>query len=193
MRTFDEEVANYYSNYAESIARIYTLGKIGKELELNTVLEGVDCYVSLNLYSTPPEVEITLWSSIGMKENFELTKSTPLKLVVRHLLPKVHEFDKSFDETRNQLKYTAVYKDVRVVLISSPPNTCKIEKVEEEVEVPEVVTPVHTEKKVRYVMMGDCDPLLSEPLSVPVFSDGSPVTEPPPSAEARHTESREGG
>ena len=31
------------------------------------------------------------------------------------------------------------------------------------------------------------------PVERDTFSDGSPVTEPPPSAEARHVESREGG
>ena len=31
------------------------------------------------------------------------------------------------------------------------------------------------------------------PVERDTFSDGSPVTEPPPSAEARHGESREGG
>jgi hypothetical protein len=77
------------------------------------------------------------------------------------LLPKVGRWEKSFDESRNLIQLTGQYKGVRIVLQDAPPDTCKVRKVEEEVEVPEKVIAARTEKKVRYVMEGDCDPLLT--------------------------------
>jgi hypothetical protein len=88
------------------------------------------------------------------------------------LLPKVGKWTKSFDEANNLIRLTGEFKGVRIVLQDKPPDTCKVHKIEEDVEVPEKVVPAHTEKKIHYVMEGDCDPLMttrstqSEPVRV---------------------------
>lgn len=81
--------------------------------------------------------------------------------VARLLLPKVGRFEKSFDGEHNLLRLTAEYRGVRLIIEDTPPNTCTVKCIEEEVEVPETVVPAHTEKKVRYELEGDCDPLLA--------------------------------
>lgn len=79
----------------------------------------------------------------------------------RLLMPKIGKWKKSFDEESNLLKLEGEYKGVRIILQDTPPETCTVEKIEEEVEVPEQVIAAHTETKVRYVLKGDCDPLLA--------------------------------
>lgn len=77
------------------------------------------------------------------------------------LLPKVGKWAKDFDETRNLIRLVGEFKGVRIVLQDTPPDTCTVRKIEEDVEVPEKIIAAHTEKKIRYVMEGDCDPLMT--------------------------------
>ena len=92
-----------------------------------------------------------------------ITDTTPLLGSIAHkMLPMVGKFTKGFDEERNKITLTATYKGIKIVLSDQTPDTCHVEKVVEEVEVPEKVIPAHTEKRVKYVLAGDCDPLMAE-------------------------------
>ena len=92
-----------------------------------------------------------------------LTDTTPLLGSIAHkMLPMVGKFTKGFDEERNKITLTANYKGIKIVLSDQTPNTCHVERVEETVVVPEKVIPEHTEKRVKYVLAGDCDPLMAE-------------------------------
>jgi hypothetical protein len=84
-----------------------------------------------------------------------------LSEAMRLLLPKVGKFEKSYDSEKNLLKLTANFKGVRIILEDTPPETCHVEKVEYEEEIPEHVEPARTVKKVKYNLVGDCDPLLA--------------------------------
>ena len=89
-----------------------------------------------------------------------VTETTPtLAEAARILLPKIGTFQKSFNERENQIVLTGTYNGVDIILHDKPPETCTVETVEEEVEVAAV--PAHVEKRVRYVLKGDCDPLLA--------------------------------
>lgn len=83
-----------------------------------------------------------------------------LPSIAKRLLPFVGKFEKSFDEKENQVILTGTYQGIKVILWDYPPNTCTVERIEEDVLVPEQVVPEHTEKKVRYRLVGDCDPIL---------------------------------
>lgn len=73
------------------------------------------------------------------------------------LLPKVGKWTKGYNADSNLISVTGHYRGVRIVIQDTPPDTCTVEKVEEEVVVP--AQPERTEKRVRYVLKGDCDPL----------------------------------
>jgi hypothetical protein len=91
----------------------------------------------------------------------QLTDTTPLLgHIASKILPNVGKFIKGFDEQRNRLTLTATYNGIKIILTDEPPNTCHVEKVIEEVVVPERVIPEHTEKRVRYQLSGDCDPIM---------------------------------
>lgn len=91
-----------------------------------------------------------------------LVDTTPtLGDAAKVLLPKVGKWEKSFNGELNLIRLTGYYNGVRIVLQDTPPDTCTVRKVEEEVEIPEKVIAAHTEKKVRYVLEGDCDPLMT--------------------------------
>lgn len=57
---------------------------------------------------------------------------------------------KRFDEATGQVIYVVTTDDASVTLTAGAPTNCEIERVEEEVEVPEEIKPAHTETKVRY-------------------------------------------
>jgi hypothetical protein len=137
---------------AETAGKTHTLYSVAEELGL---LDANDesYYASENLYG---QMSITL-SFYG---TFSATASENLATVAKTLLPKLGELRKEFDETQNRISLVAEYKGVKIVLSSETPKTCTVEKVEETVEVPEQIVPAHVEKKVRWVMKGDCDPLI---------------------------------
>jgi hypothetical protein len=78
----------------------------------------------------------------------------------RALLGKVGKWEKGFDAQNNLLRLTGTLLGVRIVLEDTPPSTCTVRAIEEEVEVP--AREAYTEKQVRYVLEGDCDPLLEK-------------------------------
>lgn len=82
-----------------------------------------------------------------------------LKSFVDILLSKVHKFNKEFKEKSGTFEYTGTYvneEEEITITLEVTPTTCTIEKIEEEVEIP-----ARKEKRVRYVPVGDCNPLMS--------------------------------
>lgn len=67
---------------------------------------------------------------------------------------------KDFDQEFNHIGLSANVNGVRVKVMFTPPETCTVERVEEEVDVEEKVIPAHKEKRTRFVLKGDCGPLL---------------------------------
>ncbi len=122
-------------------------------------------------------LNVTCWPDFGSDEYVDgkLVKGLYIKLTpsqvgdhstladaAQALLTKVGRWTKSFDATNNLIQLTGEYRNVRIVVQDAPPATCTVQKVEEEVEVPEQIIAAHTETKVRYVMVGDCDPLMTQ-------------------------------
>lgn len=98
-----------------------------------------------------------------------LVDTTPtLGDAAKALLPKVGKWEKSFNDELNLIRLTGHYNGVRIVLQDTPPDTCTVRKVVEEVEIPEKVIVAHTEKKIRYVLEGGCDPLMTASAAQPV-------------------------
>lgn len=169
-----EEILLKYSAHAKSIAQISQLESVLEDLGLMDVDVWMDFgtgFMEGEKYVDKPYINVEPRHlpgiAIGLNRAGEptmaLVDTTPtLRDAALALLPKVGKWEKSFDPVNNLVILTAYYKDVRLRLTDAPPSTCTVEKVEEEVEVPEKVTPAHTEKKVRYVLKGDCDPLLAE-------------------------------
>lgn len=146
-------------------------GKLGHALEVIEELgiDKLECYPSIDYYSAN-KVKVVIQPSHtpgigiftdGHNIDLAITDTTPvLAQIARLLLPKVGKFEKGFNQQQNMLTLTCTYRDVILVLTDAPPKTCTVERVEEEVDIPEKVVPAHKEKKVRYVMVGDCDPLM---------------------------------
>jgi hypothetical protein len=139
-----------YSWIGEQAARVAMIEAAAKHIGLEEAVEGVECYVGLTTYGdNRPEIAIYLYDQRGMQE------------MTKRLLPKVGKFVKGFDEAYNQVTLTAEVRGVTLKLAMSTPSTCTVETVTEEVEVAEQVIPAHTEKKTRYVLKGDCDPIMA--------------------------------
>lgn len=113
-----------------------------------------EAYVCLQTYcfsdSDLPYLKISPTSELGMAE------------LAKKLLPFVGKFEKRFDEERNHVMLTGMYSGFKVILWDDTPKTCRVKKVEEDVLVPEKIVPAHTEKRIRYKLIGDCDPVLAE-------------------------------
>jgi hypothetical protein len=158
------EVSRKTSWFAGYLSELYRLKAVAKKLD---VPEGVDAYLDVNQPDGPSPSEIVFWVS-----------GEQMAETARALLPAVGKFAKKFDETTGQLSLLADLDGIRISLEGAPPSTCTVEKVVEEIEVP--AKEAHTEKTTRYVMVGDCDPLLKppepEPVTVPE-DDQSPTEE----------------
>lgn len=159
MKAVAEELNETIRYHAESIGEYVILKKIAEELGLQAdsvssyphPYEGKNAYVVLHYYG---------W---GTSESSEQAAA-----MAKQILPKVGRIEKSFNEDTRDMEMRCTYKGIDIILRFSTPNTCTVEKVEEEVEVPEVpAVPAHTEKKVRYVLKGDCDPLMSKVAETP--------------------------
>lgn len=79
--------------------------------------------------------------------------------IARALLPLVGEFKKNFDSSYGKFELTAVFQEIPVVITGTPPSTCQMEVEEEEVTIP--AEEERTETRRRFVLKGDCDPLLA--------------------------------
>jgi len=170
--SIQEQISNQVRYHAKETAALFQLEEEFRELGILNA----DYWPSFGTsrwengkYTETPYVKLEPRHIKGIAFGFD-DEGPTLRLVdasptlgdaARILLPKVHKWDKSFDETQNKIRLTAKFMGVDVILEDAPPETCTVEKVEEEIEVPEKVVPAHTEKKVRYVLKGDCDPLLS--------------------------------
>ena len=111
----------------------------------------------------PKNVPGIAWTMEGGETSLSVVDTTPtLGDAARVLLYKVGKWTKEFDGDNNRIRLIGEYKGVRIILEDTPPETCTVEKIEEEVEVPEKVIPAHKEIKTRFVLKGDCDPLLTE-------------------------------
>jgi hypothetical protein len=152
--------------HAEQIGKYQRIAEVLTDLGLMDL----DMYVSFHTgyWSSEthsdlgPTVELEPRHVIGLMADFQtLTDTTPtLAEAARVLLPKVGRFEKSYDGDRNEIRLTAVYKGVRVVLRDTPPDTCKVEEVVENVVVP--ATAERTETRRKYRLVGECEPLLAE-------------------------------
>jgi hypothetical protein len=111
----------------------------------------------------------------GLEEiALKVVDTTPLmSQIARKMLPVVGRLEKGFDAERNEVSLTAVYLGIRIVIKDETPKTCSVERVEEEIDVPEKIVPAHKEKKVTYKLVGDCDPLLADEAAHVVTSQGA--------------------
>ena len=106
-------------------------------------------------------------------EVVQVPTSKTIPEVARLLADKGIKFEKSIEQSSGSYVLRAEYKRVKLHIFGVPPEGCKIERIEEEVDVPEV--PAHKEKKVRFVPVGNCEPLLA------MTSEREPEIEPVPS------------
>ena len=166
MSTVREQIQNSYANYAKTLARIGMIETVAEDLGLAEMEFYLEYRTEDTDYRTwqdrGPYIKLQPHHVPGLTAAYQLVDTTPtLADAARVLMPKVGRLEKSFDEDKNKIRLTGVYNGVRVILEDTPPSTCTVEKIEEEVEVPEQVIEAHTEKKVRYVLKGDCDPLMA--------------------------------
>lgn len=167
-----EQLATQLKWRAESLAAIVTITNACEGLGIADADFYLDCgdteyigdkriegpYIKLS----PRHVSGIAFGISNEGPTLEVVDTTPtLSDAARILLPKVGKWEKSFDGEHNLIQLTGYYRGVRVVLEDTPPDTCTVHKIEEEVEVLEQVVAAHTEKKVRYVLEGDCDPLMT--------------------------------
>lgn len=171
MNIYKAQLIQSYSSIGEQAAKVAQLQAAADAIGLADVLEDIDGYIYFSAYAEPMRIEVNLYSSHGLTQTFELTESNPLQVVARRLLPKAGKLTKGFDETANKLTLSVLSDGIAVVFSMSTPAACTVEAVTEEVEVEEKVIPAHTEKKTRYVLKGDCEPLMktsevAEPVAV---------------------------
>jgi hypothetical protein len=157
-----EQLLSSYSWVGELAARVARIEAAAKHIGLDDALDGVEAYCTITTYGDAPEISCSLYVQRGITADFQtLTESNPLQVLAKRLLPAVGKFTKGFDDSSNRLTLTADVMGVKLILGMSTPSTCTVETVTEEVEVPEEVIPAHTEKKTRYVLKGDCAPILA--------------------------------
>lgn len=149
---------NSFRYQAEAQGKTHKLYMVADELGLLDADDN-NYYASENTYGDVMSLHLSFYYNYGTTPAAEMAR------LAKQLLPKLGELRKEFDETQNRLRLVADYKGVQIMLEAEPPKTCMVEKVEEVVEVPEQIVPAHTEKKVRWVMTGDCDPLM-QPASI---------------------------
>lgn len=174
--TLRNRLGTQYRDYATNMAALRSIEIVAEDLgiiDLDFYIDfGISDYKTLDgefkdlgpyLKLEPAHVPGV---GFGMNKDgptMELTDTTPtLGEAARLLLSKIGQLDKSYDEDTNKIRLTGTYKGVRIILEDTPPSTCTVEKIEEEVEVPEKVIAAHTEKQVRYKLVGDCEPLMKK-------------------------------
>ena len=72
------------------------------------------------------------------------------------LLPTIGKLEKSFDEYSGTVCLSGTFNEIKVSINSEPSTACKIR-----LEETEEYVPGHTEKRRKYVLDGECNPLLS--------------------------------
>lgn len=147
IKWLEQDLNNQAMRYAGYMAELYKTHKVARKL---TVPEGVFGFVSI---ATPGYGRL---SRIVLRAEGDLLGETG-----RILLPLVGKFKKSFDGEYGTMELTSVIDDVEIAIVGRPPETCEIERVVEEIEVP--AEEAHTEERISYVMKGNCDPLFEPP------------------------------
>lgn len=153
-----DDILWQYSYHAAKLAKTMVVEKAAKELGL---FERDDISAWLQQTGTDvPELQISFKPGVTVFLE-AIRPATYMAELAKELLPKVGRWDKGFDETNNHLTLSTVYGGVKIILTAEPPKTCQVELIEENIEVPEKVIPAHTETKKRFVLKGDCDPLMA--------------------------------
>lgn len=173
MPTVKGELDKQLEQDSKFLSNIALMREISRELGL----DNVEAYIHVTSYSFSddelpsivihpshtPEVGIFM---DGGGPALNLVDTTPrLAQIARLLLPKVGKLEKGFDEQNNQVTLTCVYRGIKIVVKDETPKTCGVERVEEVIDVPEKIVPAHQEKRVRYRLVGDCDPILADEAS----------------------------
>lgn len=154
MSTLKEQLGWQYRYLAEQSARYFQIEEVLEELgllDVNTYDVYFGTYGGATVTIRPKHV-------LGLLADFQTVVDTTPTLAdaAKHWLPKVGKWEKGFNEASNEITLTGEYKGVKIVLVDATPATCTVETVEEEVEVPAT-----SYKKRKYVLKGDCDPLLT--------------------------------
>ena len=178
--TLRSQIAQQYSYHAKESGKLNMLEGIADELgllDLEYYFQfGTSSYENGKSVEVPyitleprhvPGVGIFMERRMGLPELHIVDTTPTLADAAKALISKVGAFRKSFDDKNNIIRLTAVYKGVEIRLEDKPPDTCTVERVEEEVKVAEQVIPAHVEKLVRWVMTGDCDPLMEDAAPTP--------------------------
>lgn len=182
------QLMDQYRNYAKSIGGVRMLEQAAEDLKIIDMDAYMDFGISQykmvdgEFQDLGPFIKLTPRHVAGIRFMIEggdlsvgvVDTSMTLSEAARVLLPKIGHLDKSYDEDNNKILLTGSYRGVRIILEDTPPETCTVEKVEEEVEVPEKVIAAHTKKRTRFKLVGDCEPLMkSEKISLdnPVVGD----------------------
>lgn len=154
MSTLRERVGWQYRYFAEQSAKYFRIEEVLRELDLLDV-NTYDVY-----FSTYGELTVTIRPKhvLGLLADFQTVVDTTPTLAdaAKFWLPKVGKWEKGFNGESNEITLTGEYKGVRIVLIDATPDTCTVEKVEEVVDLP-----AHSYVRRKYVLKGDCDPLLA--------------------------------
>ncbi len=156
--------------YAGYMAELYKANKVAKRLN---VPEGVTGFLSV---ASPGSARL---SRIVLRAEGDQLGET-----ARTLLPLVGTFKKSFDTNYGTMELTGVVDDVEIAITGRPPESCEVERVVEEIEVP--TEEAHTEERVSYVMKGDCDPLLKPPEPEPEPELVPEETQSPTEEDVQH-------
>lgn len=141
----------YSSDTIAAYRRVYDMAE-----KLGILEWGDEPYLNvyLSCYGTERSIEL---SPAGFNDD-----GAKVKELVKQLLPKVHHFDKGFNEQTNEITFTATFDGVKIVLRSTPPSTCIVEEYKEDVFVPAVKAKPETTRKVtKYRLVGDCLPVLA--------------------------------
>jgi hypothetical protein len=178
-----DEITGELRRRSEHIANLIKVARVVDALGL---AELEVTYAVANTYLGPDELpSITIYPAhvpgiaLGIAEEgptLDIVETAPgLAEIVRLLLPKCGKLDKSYDEQSNQLTVRGTYEGVDIIIHDTPPATCTVESVVEEVEIP--ARPASVEKRTRYKLVGDCVPLLAHGLVATEPVTAEPTTE----------------
>lgn len=126
-----------------------TLENLSKYLKLKTTIEKLgieELYGDTVLFGATP---LVLLSARSVEE---------IRSLAARLLPFVKTFEKGLNENTGKFELSGFYGDVAIIISGSPPESCTVEVEDVEEEIP--ASPARTEVHKRFVMKGDCDPLM---------------------------------
>jgi hypothetical protein len=115
-----------------------------------------------------------VWFSPQYKEcNILIKDYETLKKVAQSWKGRVTKMEKSYNEDEGQVNLRFTYQTVRFIVRCAPGAACKIEEVEVEEQVP--AREAHTIKRKKFVLSGDCDPLMQPQEEVAHDENGLPT------------------